>query len=162
MTRYKSKSLSIRSTLSYAHKGFSLVELLISITIIGIMATIVLTSVSNARSRAYDAKIKQQLSSFRTAAEVYFANQMPNSYGPESVSCVSGIFNDFDPANGSPGLYVADGNLPDFTQVVCGSSDSAYAVKATLYSGDTYWCVDSKGSSRMAQGEIGASATFCP
>ena len=46
--------------------GFSLIELLISITIVGIIATVVLQSVSRSRERAYDSKIKQQLNSFRT------------------------------------------------------------------------------------------------
>jgi prepilin-type N-terminal cleavage/methylation domain-containing protein len=143
-------------------KGFSLVELLIVITIIGILSTIILNSVSNARARAYDSKIKQQLSSFRTAAEIYFSNQFPNSYGPASAVCTVGMFNDVSSANGSPGLYIAAGNLPDFSTIVCGSTDSAYAVKATLYSGTDYWCVDNKGASRMISGVIGGSATFCP
>lgn len=143
-------------------RGFSLVELLISITIIGILATIILSSVSNSRAKAYDSKVKQQLSSFRTAAEVYFTVQDPNSYGPVSVSCSFGIFNDVDAVNGSPGLYIAAGNLPDFSVPVCQSTESAYAVKATLYSGNEYWCVDNKGVSRLISGPIGGPATFCP
>jgi len=142
--------------------GFTLIELLIVICIIGILSSIVLTGLSNSRERAYDSKIKQQLSSFRTAAEMYFSNQSPNSYGPASVVCSAGMFNDVNEIDGSPGLYIAAGNLPDFSTVICGSSDSAFAVKATLYSGNEYWCVDSKGSSRLISGAIGNSATFCP
>jgi prepilin-type N-terminal cleavage/methylation domain-containing protein len=142
-----------------AKHGFSLVELLIVITIIGILSTIILSSVSNSRSRAYDSKVKQQLSSFRTAAEIYFINN--NGYGPEVSICTAGIFNDVNSTNGSPGLYIAAGNLPSFTQLVCGSTDSAYAVKATLYSGSEYWCVDNKGSSRAISGAIGNSETSC-
>lgn len=147
-----------------AKRGFSLVELLISITIIGILSTIILTSVSNSRARAYDSKIKQQLSSFRTAAEMYFSSQ--GGYGPTTDICGGSmnttIFNNFEPVSGSPGLYIDPANLPTFTQVVCGSTDSAYAVKASLYSGNEYWCVDNKGSSRLIPGEVGDSATFCP
>jgi len=141
--------------------GFSLIELLIVITIIGVLSTIILGSVSNSRSRAYDSKVKQQLSSFRTAAEIYFTNRVPNSYGPASSVCNAEIFNNVSPADGSPGLYIAEGNIPDFTQVVCGSTDSAYAVKATLSSGNEYWCVDNKGASRAISGAP-TSGTFCP
>ena len=146
-------------------RGFSLIELLIVITIVGVLSTIILSSISNSRARAYDSKIKQQLSSFRTAAEIYFTNQTPNSYnttGSPITSCANGIFNDVDAVNGAPGLYIAPGNLPDFAQPVCGAADSgsAYAVKATLYSGNEYWCVDNKGSSRMVSD--GSLATFCP
>jgi len=143
-------------------RGFSLIELLISITIMGILATIILSSISNSRARAYDSKIKQQLNSFRTAAEIYFTNNEHYNVtlGVPISDCNTGMFNDVDAVNGSPGLYIAAGNLPDFSQVFCGSTDSAYAVKATLYSGSEYWCVDNKGSSRQISG-IPTSGTFC-
>ena len=141
--------------------GFSLVELLIVITIIGILSTIILNSLSNSRAKAYDSKVKQQLSGFRTATEIYFANQSPNGYGPATIGCDGGIFNNVDAPNGTPGLYIEDGNLPDFVDIKCSSTDSAYAVKATLYSGNEYWCVDNKGTSRMISGPIGGPETMC-
>lgn len=144
------------------NKGFSLVELLIVITIIGILSSIILQSLSNSRARAYDSKIKQQLSSFRTAAEIYFSSQ--NGYGPNvpGPDCGSGMFNDVIASNGSPGIFIAPGNLPSFVQLACSSSASAYAVKASLYSGDQYWCVDSKGFSGMINGVITGPTTICP
>lgn len=142
-------------------RGFSLIELLISITIIGILSSVVLSSVSNSRARAFDTKIKQQLSRFRTAAEIYFTNQN-DSYGPATNLCSEGLFNDFTTTNGTPGVYIAVGNLPDFSQVVCAATDAAYAVKASLYSGNDYWCVDSKGASRLINGPVGAPVTMCP
>lgn len=156
------KILKIENLKIIKNQGFSLIELLIVITIIGLLSTIVLNSLSSSRSKAYDSKVKQQLNSFRTAAEIYFANQEPNSYGPASASCSGGMFNDVDHANGSPGIYIAEGNLPAGTQVVCSSSDSAYAIKATLYSGNDYWCIDNRGSSRQISGPIGAPVTTCP
>ena len=142
--------------------GFSLLELLIVITIIGLLTSIVLSSVSQSRARAYDSKIKQQLSSFRTAAEIYFSNQSPNGYGPAVSVCTSGIFSDVSVTNGTPGVYLDPANLPTFTQVVCQSTDSTYAVKATLYSGNEYWCVDNAGVSKAIQDDIGDPTTVCP
>jgi prepilin-type N-terminal cleavage/methylation domain-containing protein len=144
--------------------GFSLLELLIVITIIGVLTSIILTSLSDSRAKAYNSKIKQQLTSFRTAAEIYFSNQNPNGYGPtvSGPDCSSGIFNDVSPSNGSPALYIASGNLPDFVQLACSSTASAYAVKASLYSGNEYWCVDSKGFSGVINGLITGPTTICP
>lgn len=142
-------------------RGFSLVELLIVITIIGILSTIVLSSVSNGRARAYDSKVKQQLVSFRTAAEIYFINQLPNTYGVSNI-CTSGIFVDVDPVNGAPGTYLSVANLPVGTQLECGANGDTFAVKATLYSGSQYWCVDNSGDAKIISGPIGSSVTSCP
>jgi type IV pilus assembly protein PilE len=145
-------------------KGFTLIELLIVIAIIGILSTIVLSSLSNSRSKAYDAQVKMQLRGFAAAAENYFNSQNPTTYGPATSACNTGMFNDADPQHGSPMLYIAAGNLPNNTQVFCGSSNgvsSSYAIKATLYSGTEYWCVDSKGFSGLVSGTP-TSGTVCP
>lgn len=142
------------------NSGFTLIELLMVITIIGILTTVVLQSLSNSRARAYDSKVQQQFFHFMTAAEIYESNN--NGYGPATVGCSGGIFSSMSPNDGTPGIYVAPGNLPDYATPVCQSSNSAYALKANLYSGNQHWCVDSKGSARVIPGPVGAPSTFCP
>ena len=143
--------------------GFSLVELLIVITIIALLSTIVLNSLSTSRARAYDSKVTQQLASFRTAAEIYYLNNGGYEESDNVINiCTAGIFVNLDPANGAPGRYIDPAILPTFTQLKCGSQKDAFAIKATLFSGNEYWCVDSKGASRAVSGEIGNSVTACP
>ena len=147
-------------------QGFTLIELLVVITIIGVLATIVLNSLNSSRARAYDSKIKQQLARFRSSAEIYYSNQSPTGYynsGTLSVCTTAGtIFTDVTTANAAPGSYILATNLPANTTVVCGANQNAYAVKATMYSGGAYWCVDSTGASKQVTGAIGGSVTVCP
>ena len=53
-------------------KGFTLVELLVVISIIGILATLVTANLNSARSRARDAQRKSDLKSIETGLRLYF------------------------------------------------------------------------------------------
>lgn len=74
MKNKNKKGLALSSS-----KGFTLVELLVVISIIGILATLLLLQLGVARQRARDAKRIVDISQVRTAAELYFddAGQYP-------------------------------------------------------------------------------------
>ncbi len=55
-------------------RGFTLIELLVVIAIIGILASIVLVSVNNSRSKASNVRVQAEVTQIRTALEQGFAN----------------------------------------------------------------------------------------
>lgn len=64
-------------------KGFTLIELLVVIAIIGILSSVVLASLNNARRKSRDARRMADLQQIKLAAELYF--DVGSSY-PEAIA----------------------------------------------------------------------------
>ena len=82
-------------------KGFTLVELLVTIAIIGILASIIVVNISGARKQARDAKRQSELKAIQTALEQY-ANQNAGVY-PDDVAALVPTFLASVPADPTPG-----------------------------------------------------------
>jgi len=133
------------------NKGFTLIELLVVIAIIGILAAIVLVSLSGANKSARDARIISALSQIRTEAALVDAAE--NGYS--SLSCtynteLGALCDDADKQcpSGTAGCGGDDANAGT-QDVVIQSSSSAYCIYSPLnvqYSGSNdYYCIDSDG-----------------
>lgn len=72
------------------HRAFTLIELLIVITIIGILAVALIPRLTGGPSRARDAQRKSDLQQIATALEFY-ANDNNGGY-PQGVGCVGTLF----------------------------------------------------------------------
>ncbi len=135
--------------------GFTLLELLIVVSIIGILTSIILVSLSSARGKGADAGIKSNLHTLSNQNEIFFSSQ--NSYltapdGSLSGTCPttysSSAHNMFrkQPAYAALAAAVALGGSTGS----CYVSDNAWAVAVALKTDATQsWCVDSTGISRQ-------------
>lgn len=146
-------------------KGFTLIELLVVIAIIGILSSIVLASLSSARTKGEDAAIQSTLSNMRAQAELYYSTY--NNYGPAltQAACPSAagpasIF----ASSTSGGLWTLVSGLNDRagnanTSCTVGVSGASYAIAAKL-KGTGAYCVDSTGASKLNTGATTAAGAI--
>lgn len=141
--------------------GFTLVELMVVITIVGILASIVLIDLSNTRKKGEDAAVQLGLREVRNAAELYYSNN--ETYVGVCDTSDNTLSNSGD--FGRIENYLNEHNGP--TGIIgCRESDNAYAVISSLNLGNC-WCVDSQGSSREvtlteANCQDQLTSTACP
>lgn len=62
------------------NKGFTLVELLVAVGIIGVLASVSVVSVNSVRAKGRDAKRVSEVKQMQTALEAYFSNSASASY----------------------------------------------------------------------------------
>jgi len=78
-------------------KGFTLIELLVVIAVIGLLASIVLVSMKDVRSKARDAKRKEELRQISLAIEMYYAQYENYPRTPGWCTQISNPVNNWGP-----------------------------------------------------------------
>ncbi len=120
-----------------AQRGFTLIELLVVIAIIGILASVVLASLSTARQKGTDAAIQSSVNNFRAQAEI--TGNQTNGTVDFTAVCTAGAALDTD---------IEAKNGVGFTSCFAAQDTWAYASQLVATPGD-YICVDSSGASKI-------------
>lgn len=134
-------------------KGFTLIELLVVIAIIGMLSSVIMSSLNNARAKSANAAVKANLNNLRAQAEIYYDG---------NSSTYTNICTNANIVKGADAASQAGAN--NTTSDVCNSTATAYAISAPLKVAEgtsNYWCIDNTGTARGHANALGA-ATVCP
>lgn len=135
-------------------KGFTLIELLVVVAIVGVLATIVLSSLGTARQRANDAKIKATLSQMRAQAEIQYDGDYDDICDPTSQTGImyreafslagnsGGVNNICRDTNDIFGQASPNNTYP--ASATNGADSEGWAAEIKL-NGPGYYCVDYNG-----------------
>ena len=136
------------------NKGFTLIELLVVIAIIGILSSVVLASLTTARSKGQDAATQSQLSNMRAQAELYYS---ANSNYSTATDCTTGTTMFTSATPGLNTLVTGVKSSAKGNYILCSAASTTWAVLASTSAGA--WCVDSTGKSASSTGITSSACT---
>ena len=146
---------NVRNSASPSTRGFTLIELLVVIAIIGILSSVVLASLNNARKKGRDARRVADLKQLQLALELYY-DANPTSGYPSAINVANLVTPGYisvvpsDPSGGST-YYYAYAQMGGGTGYYLGTTMET-AGQTSVLLGD----VDDS----QAVTQIGGSATF--
>ena len=132
-------------------KGFTLIELLVVIAIIGVLAAIVMVSMSGATDKAKDARIKGDLSQMRNVAELISFDES-DGYTKVCTSSGSGPGLGSGTTNYDTQMNVIQNDIDDQqsqatygASTTCKAGTDSYCAYASLVGTTDVFCIDSSG-----------------
>ena len=155
--------------------GFTLIELVVVMGIIGMLVTVVLIAVVPAISKGSDAAIKGDLSNIQSSAALDFFT-LGRKFSTTGIAIISADCATLTTAGtifANPKIQAALLDIKDQNGGIAincnvAADGSTYAISATLKTAGQYWCVDNLGNQKGTYstgttgyvGQIGAGTTY--
>ncbi len=151
----------------YIHhrSGFTLVELIIVVAIIGVLAAIVLTFLTKAKNQGEDASVKAGLNQVRTQADLFITayNVYTNVCSTASDSLSPRGINAMVYGAGKVNGYTNPVNVngAGTSTVRCNEASNGWAAEIPLKNQTGYYCVDYTKKGIVTATSIGDTNAFC-
>ena len=136
--------------------------IVLAIIVISILATISLSALNSARTKASDSSVKANMNNISAQAAIYYDSNN-GGYGDMVSLCTKGVFSDPAIANQLDQAIVSSAIG---AHSYCSTDDKGQnfaVIVGPLKSNPTnYWCVDSLGSRRIVTTTAFTNAGICP
>ncbi|HVU06670.1 MAG TPA: type II secretion system protein [Candidatus Paceibacterota bacterium] len=120
-------------------RGFTLIELLVVISIISLLSSVVISTLSAARTKGADGAVKAAMKQMHTQAQNYLDSN--TDLGTSLSACTSGVFADTQFA--AIRANVLSNAAPGATMTCAtDSTGSKWAVGVSALKGGGTWCTD--------------------
>lgn len=156
-------------------KGFTILELLVVVAIVGLLTAIFIGYLNSARNKGGDAGVKANLRNAIPQAEIIYGTRTANKDSYTNV-CTNGVISGETTITGIGAFILAAAKANGYSSyainaigttstATCNNSASAWAAEVPLKSAgaNQMWCVDSLGRSKQKTGTslTTAATTVC-
>lgn len=147
-------------------KGFTLIEVLVVIVIIGALSAIVLSASNSARVKSQDLAIKANLDSIKTSAELYHSTHGNYGLYHEPGNCDTDYLYLYPPIKSA----LDEAKMNSNGTAICKGGDltgyflyaTSWAISVPLKSNPSLnWCVDSDGYAGVATPNWSNNHAYC-